>query len=141
MNRAAVVFMVVLACASGLPVLLGRVLAHRGGRRAHLLALLGVIAISGAIAVYMFGTRAGGVPDSRALTGASIALLFLGLAPLTFYIELGYRTRSRIVVALCWALSLAPLAVYAFFVWLEIYGYVDCTAAEYANGCGALIGG
>ena len=141
MNRPLIDFLLLVALGSATPILIGHLLARWGGRRGHGFGLALVVLASLAIALVELLGRAPDVPVSRALTGASIAALLLGLLPLSLCFELGYRFPWRLVLVGLWLLSLIPIAVYVLFMGLWVYGFVDCTTTEAAQGCGTLIGG
>lgn len=131
MSATEAIYVGTVAAVSSAPVLVGRGFARLRSRRAHRAALLAIVAVSLGIGAWAYVERASGVPDSRALIGASIATMFVGLLPLTVYFEVGFWVRSRIALAVFVLVAAVPLIFYGFIALLAVSTYTECTAGQY----------
>jgi hypothetical protein len=113
------------------PILVGLGVSRFGGRWAHAVVLAVIVGISLALGVATFSQHSSEVSASRALGGSVIAGALGGLLPLTAYFELGYRVRSRIVLIVCWLVSVVPFYYYAIVLVLLVAAQTNCTPDQY----------
>jgi hypothetical protein len=126
---ALVVILVVTMALTALPVVVGRVIAAARGQHRHRVAL-GVICGFGVLvgAVVFFG-HAKGVSIGQALEGAALAAGLLVIAPIAFYLEIGYRLSPRVLAAV-WLTSLVPLLIYLLLVAFAVANASECPHGE-----------
>jgi hypothetical protein len=127
---AVVVILVVTMSLTALPVLAGRVIAHARDRHRHRLALVAICGFGVLAGAVVFFGRAKGVSIGQALEAAALMAGLLVIAPIAFYLEIGYRLRSQPVLAAVWVTSLVPLLIYLLLVAFAIANASECPHGE-----------
>jgi hypothetical protein len=84
-----------------------------------------VASISVAFGLVAYLGHAPGLSSDRAVEGAVVAFLASAM-PLSLYWLIGGVSRKLLLVAVVWAVSLAPLYYYALVAALVVVGYTHC---------------
>jgi hypothetical protein len=114
-----------------LPVGVGRAIRRfERGRLVQVLASVAILAAGLGFGAWTMSGHNPAVSEAQAIwAGLRAALLLVALPAFAFF-QLGYRVRSRVVLAVVWISALVPVGIYLLIVGLGVVVSLSCSNAQ-----------